>query len=248
MSSDLVLLVVGAVIAGFVQGLSGFAFSIIAMSVWVWGVDPRLASVMAVFGSLTGQLVSAVSVRRKLHLKSLAPYLAGGLAGIPLGIVLLPLLNPDAFKLGLGVILVVWCPLMLLSPGLPRLKRGGRVADGLAGVAGGFMGGIGGLTGVIPTLWCTLRGMEKDQQRALIQSFNLTILAVTMVAYVATGVVTRDMVPLLPVVACALLIPSLLGARVFAGLSEESFRRVVLALLGLSGVAMLLASLARLVS
>lgn len=248
MSSDLVLLVVGAVIAGFVQGLSGFAFSIIAMSVWVWGVDPRLASVMAVFGSLTGQLVSAISVRRKLHLKSLAPYLAGGLAGIPLGIVLLPLLNPDAFKLGLGVILVVWCPLMLLSPGLPRLKRGGRVADGLAGVAGGFMGGIGGLTGVIPTLWCTLRGMEKDQQRALIQSFNLTILAVTMVAYVATGVVTRDMVPLLPVVACALLIPSLLGARVFAGLSEESFRRVVLALLGLSGVAMLLASLARLVS
>ena len=51
MTFDLALLVVGAVVAGFVQGLSGFAFSMVAISIWVWGLDPRLASVMAVFGA-----------------------------------------------------------------------------------------------------------------------------------------------------------------------------------------------------
>ena len=67
-----------------------------------------------------------------------------------------------------------------------------------------------------------------------------------MLAYIATGVVTREMVPLLPVVAAALLIPSLLGARVYVGLSQEAFRKLVLSLLSLSGLAMLAASLSKL--
>lgn len=242
MPSDLVLLIVGAVVAGFVQGLSGFAFSMVAMSFWVWGLDPRLASVMAVFGSLTGQVVAAASIRRKFRMALLAPYLAGGLVGIPLGIHILPSLNPNNFKLGLGVVLIVFCPLMLFSRNLPRITFGGRIADGLAGAAGGVMGGIGGMTGVIPTLWSTLRGLDKDDQRTVIQNFNLATLAVTMAGYIATGLVTKDMVPLLPVVAVALLVPSLIGAKVFAGLSQEAFRKVVLLLLSLSGLVMLVAS------
>jgi hypothetical protein len=37
----------GAAIAGLVQGISGFAFAMVAMSIWVWGVEPQLAAVMA---------------------------------------------------------------------------------------------------------------------------------------------------------------------------------------------------------
>lgn len=44
MTPELGLLVVGAAVAGFVQGLSGFAFSMVAMSFWVWGIDPHVAA------------------------------------------------------------------------------------------------------------------------------------------------------------------------------------------------------------
>lgn len=246
MSDMVVLLVVGAAVAGFVQGLSGFAFGMVAMSFWVWGIEPRVAAVMAVFGSLTGQIVAVVTSRRPLRLHVLAPFLAGGAIGIPLGIAVLPHLNPDLFRLVLGSVLVIWCPVMLLSSHLPRVSRGGRLADGAVGLAGGFMGGIGGFTGVVPTLWCTLRGMEKDAQRAIIQNFNLAALAFTMLGYVASGAVTRDMWPLLPLVAVALLVPVLLGSRLYVGLSEAAFRKLVLALLSLSGLAMLVAAVPRL--
>lgn len=246
MSSELWLLIAGAVVAGFVQGLSGFAFSMVAMSFWVWGIEPRVASVMAVFGSLSGQIVAAFSMRRGLDLRALAPFLAGGLVGIPIGIWVLPHLNPHLFKLVLGSVLVVWCPIMLFSQNLPRVTAGGRWGDAAAGAAGGFMGGIGGFTGAIPTLWCTLRGLAKDQQRAIVQNFNLAALAVTMAGYVATGAVTREMLPLLPLVAVALLVPALIGARVYVGLSEAAFRRLVLSLLSLSGLAMLGASVPKL--
>jgi uncharacterized membrane protein YfcA len=243
---ELWLLVIGAVVAGFVQGLSGFAFSMVAMSFWVWGIEPRVAAVMAVFGSTTGQLVAVFSVRRRLSFAILAPFLAGGLCGIPLGILVLPHLDPHLFKLVVGTVLVTWCPVMLFAKRLPRVTVGGRYADGLVGAVGGVMGGLGGFSGAVPTLWCSLRGLEKDQQRAIIQNFNLAILALTMTGYVATGAVTRDMLPLLPVVAIALLIPALLGARVYVGLSEAAFRDLVLSLLSLSGLAMLAASVPKL--
>lgn len=35
------------------------------------------------------------------------------------------------------------------------------------------MGGLGGITGAAPALWCTLRGLERDAQRAVVQNFNL---------------------------------------------------------------------------
>lgn len=246
MTPEIALLALGAAVAGFVQGLSGFAFGMVAMSFWVWGIEPRVAAVMAVFGSLTGQVVAVVSSRRPFRLQALAPFLAGGVLGIPLGIAVLPHLDPDLFRLVLGSVLVVWCPLMLLSSRLPRVTRGGRLADGVAGLAGGFMGGIGGFTGVVPTLWCTLRGMAKDEQRAIIQNFNLAALAFTMLGYMVSGAVTRDMWPLLPIVAVALLVPVLLGSRLYVGLSEAAFRQLVLTLLSLSGLAMLVAAVPRL--
>jgi hypothetical protein len=110
------------------------------------------------------------------------------------------------------------------------------------------MGGLGGFTGVAPTLWCTLRGLDKEQQRSIIQNFNLAALAVTMAGYVATGAISREMWPLMPVVAAALLLPSLIGARVYGGLGTTAFRRVVLSLLSLSGLVMLLSSIPRLLS
>lgn len=244
MSIDTTLLVIalGAIVAGFVQGLSGFAFGMVAMSFWAWTVEPRLAAAMSVFGALTGQLLAAFSVRRKFHLAAVLPFLLGGVLGIPVGVLLLPMLNVHWFKIVLGTVLVIWCPIMLFSANIPRITHGGRVADGVAGWLGGIMGGIGGFTGMIPTLWCTLRGFEKDKQRTIIQNFNLGALIVTMAVYVGTGIVTTDMLPKFAIVAPAMLIPTLLGTRVYLGISDVAFRRIVLSLLTLSGVAMLAAA------
>jgi uncharacterized membrane protein YfcA len=239
------MVVLGAAAAGFVQGLSGFGFSMVAMSFWAWTLEPGLAAVLAVCGALTGQIVAAATVRRGFDVARLLPFVLGGLAGIPLGVALLPRLDMDAFKLVLGTLLVLWCPAMLLARQLPRITAGGRLADAAVGLSGGVMGGLGGFTGVLPTLWCTLRGLDKDVQRAIIQNFNLAMLLVTFTTYAATGLITRATLPLLAMVIPAMLVPSLLGARLYLGISEARFKQVVLGLLTLSGVAMLVASVPR---
>ncbi|HSV36308.1 MAG TPA: sulfite exporter TauE/SafE family protein [Ramlibacter sp.] len=243
MDSLIVIVIAGAALAGFVQGLSGFGFGLTAMSLWAWTLEPQLAAVLAVFGSFTGQVIAAVTVRRGFELARLLPFVLGGLAGIPLGVLVLPQLDIPLFKGLLGLFLATMCPLMFFADRLPRIAWGGRAGDAIAGAAGGMMGGLGGFTGVVPTLWCTLRGFEKAAQRAVIQNFNLSMLAITLASYFATGLVTRDMLPLFAVVAPAMLIPSLLGARLYSGISDSAFRRVVLGLLTASGIALLVAAL-----
>lgn len=247
-----VMLVValGAAVAGFVQGLSGFAFGMVAMSFWAWVLEPQLAAVLSVFGSLTGQIIAAFTVRREFHWKSLLPFIAGGLVGIPMGVAVMPHMNMDWFKFGLGLLLVLWCPTMLLSAHLPRLALGGgllaRATDTVAGLIGGAMGGLGGFSGTVPTLWCTLRGFERHVQRTVIQNFNLSVLAVTMASYLATGMVKPAMWQWFAVVLPAVLVPVIFGTRVYKGVSDARFRQIVLSLLICSGIAMLAASVPRL--
>jgi uncharacterized membrane protein YfcA len=170
------------------------------------------------------------------------PFLAGGLVGVPMGVWLLPFVDVTLFRLGLGVMLVLWCPAMLMSNALPPIRWGGRAADGVVGVIGGVMGGIGGFAGVVPTLWCTLRSFPREEQRAVIQNFNLSMQAVAFAIHVGSGNVRLDMLPALAIVGVAVLVPVLLGARFYVGISEAAFRRIVLGLLTASGVALLVSA------
>ena len=233
----------GAVVAGFVQGLSGFAFGLVAMSFWVWAVDPKVAAALTVFGGLLGQLIAAFSVRRGFKLNQLLPFVLGGIAGIPVGVWLLPLVDANTFKIGLGVILLFWCPAMLFAQRIPKISFGGRLADGVVGLAGGVLGGFGGFTGEIPTLWCVLRGFPREEQRAIIQNFNLAMLIVIMGTYSAAGLVTKATLPLFAIVAPAMLIPTFLGTRMYKGISDLRFRQIVLGLLTASGLMMLTSGL-----
>jgi uncharacterized protein len=242
------ILIAGAAIAGFVQGLSGFAFTMVAMSIWAWMIEPHLAAAAAVFGGMAGQIFAVVAIRRGFDAKVLIPLLVGAACGIPIGVAVLPHLDADLFKTLLGTLLVVACPIMLVAAQLPKVGAIGRVSDALVGLVGGTLGGIGGFTGIAPTLWYTLRGLDKDRLRSIVQNFNLATLTTTMAAYVVTGIATVSMIPVFAVVLPAMLIPWWIGSRVYIGISEAAFRRVVLGLLTITGAGMLISSLPKVLS
>ncbi|MEK9952870.1 MAG: sulfite exporter TauE/SafE family protein [Curvibacter sp.] len=248
MPEHLLVLVIGAVLGGLVQGLSGSNFGMTSTAVWAWFLAPQLVAPLALTGSLSGQILGALTLRRGWHWQRFAPFLLGGLLGIPLGVALLPRLDTDLFKLVLGSLLVLTCPALLLASELPHIRRGGRLADGLAGLGGGILGGLGGYTGVVPTLWTTLRGLPKDEQRAIIQNFNLGIQLVTLGAYLWQGLITRALLPQLTLLVPVVLLSSWIGTRLYLGLSEARFRQLVLLLLTLAGAAMLASALPRLLA
>lgn len=243
MDSLLLTIILGAALAGFVQGLSGSNFGLVAMAVWAWALDPTLTGPLVVCGSLVGQVLAAGTLRRGLKREHLVPMLIGGLAGVPLGVVLLHAIDPLVFRLLVGIVLALWCPLMLFSSNLPTLRLGGRKADAAVGVLGGVMGGIGGLTGPAPALWAVLKGWDRDTQRSVIQGFNLGMQLLTMITYLVSGTVSAEALGLFPVVALAVLLPTFAGIRAYRHFSDIAFRKIVLGLLALAGVLLIVQSL-----
>jgi uncharacterized protein len=201
---------------------------------------------MVVFGSLIGQLLSIHSVRGSLEPRRVLPFILGGVIGVPIGAAALPHLDATLFKAGVGLLLAVYCPAMLLARELPRIRGGGRIADAAAGLVGGVMGGIGGLSGPAPTLWCSLRHWSRDAQRAVIQSFNLAMHTLTLTVYAVDGAITAETGRMFAVIAPTMVVPCLVGARLYSRVSEIQFRRLVLGLLFLSGLGLLAASGSRL--
>jgi uncharacterized membrane protein YfcA len=225
----------GTVMAAFVSGVSGFAFGMVALTVWAWALDPRLLSPMIVFGSLVAQIVSLGTARRGLDWTRLLPFLIPGIIGVPLGVLLLGVIDLAWFRATTGVLLIVYGAGMLLAGDLPPLRHGGRLADGAIGLVGGIMGGLAGLSGPVPVLWCTLRRWDKDAQRAMFQSFNLTIQALTIASYGWSGILTAEIGWIFALMLPAILLPTWLGARLYHRISEAAFRKLVLSLLLLSG-------------
>ncbi len=234
-----VAIIAGTCAGGFVSGVAGFAFTLVALSFWVWQIDPKLLALMGVFGSFVAQLLSMGAVRRSFEWRKLMPFLVGGAIGVPIGTTLLGVVNITTFRLFVGTILIVYCFYMLFFADAKPSSVGGRVADGIAGLVGGTMGGLAGLPGPAPTLWCTVRGWDKDTQRCIFQTFNVATEAFALALFGMNGTLTLPVVKVFAIMVPAIVIPTLIGAWVYKRINGVLFRRLVLGLLLASGVVLL---------
>ncbi len=66
-----------------------------------------------------------------------------------------------------------------------------------------------------------------------------------MAAYIATGTIDASTARLFAIVAPAMLVPTLIGARLYRRFSDEAFRRLILLLLTASGAVLVVSTLVR---
>ncbi len=230
------IFILGASLAGFVQGLTGFAFALIAMSFWVWILPPQISAPLVVFASLWCHLISLSKEQNHQFSYSLVlPYIVAGLIGVPLGTFLLNIVNADLFKLILGLFLIVWCPVMYFAPKFSVLKFAGKQADASIGFIGGVLGGLGGFCGALPSAWVTLKNLPKDQQRYILRHFNFAIQLFTLIVYLWQGTINLSHINYVFVLILAVSIPAVFGAQLFYRISEQQFKQIVLSLLFASG-------------
>jgi hypothetical protein len=123
------------------------------------------------------------------------------------------------------------------------MAAGGRGAEAAVGFAGGILGGLAALSGVLPTVWASLKGWPKDQRRVFFQAFNFTVLTAMLVASAASGLVGLASLVAVAVAAPGTLIGAWLGVRLYRRLDDWRFDRLVLSVLLLSGLVLVWSSL-----
>lgn len=236
--TSLALVSAGAFLGAVAAGAGGFAFAIVASAIWLHAVDPVRSAFLVVSLGTVLHAGLVWTLRAAIAWRRLAPFLAGAAFGVPIGVTLLTVTDPAPLRRTLGALLLAFGLYALLVRGLPRIARGGRGADAAVGLAGGVLGGLGGFAGVPTTIWTQLRGWPKEAARGVFQPF---ILASHVATLILLGGLTVDGPTVLLAAAAlpALALGAWLGLRLYGRLDEVRFRRLLAALVALSGVSLL---------
>lgn len=238
-------MLLGALLGGFVNGLTGFGTALTAMPIWLLAVPPTVAAPLAAVCSVIGHVQTLPRMWRLIQWRRALPLIAGGLPGVPIGIAILPHVSLAAFKLGIGIVLTAYCSFMLLVRPTWRIE-GGRLANTLVGLCSGVLGGLAGLSGPLPIVWASISGWAKDERRGVFLAFNGAILTASLVVGIGAGLGTRELLHAAVAALPGTMIGASIGGRIYARLSERRFDRLVLALLMLSGISMVWPALSRL--
>lgn len=95
------------------------------------------------------------------------------------------------------------------------------------------------MPGVIPTIWCDMRGMPKSEQRGMVQPFIAAMQLFAVVLLVRHQDLSSKVFVDLAVSLPALFVGSSLGVIAFHRVNETVFRKTVLVLLLISGISLL---------
>ena len=238
-SLEIPLFLLATFAGALVAGLSGFAFGLVAASIWLYILSPLQTATLIVAFGLIVQGYSVWKLRRALDLQKLWPFLLGAALGVPVGVSILTWANPAHVRIGVGAFLVLYSLYALFRPAIKPITAGGAAADVGVGFLNGVLGGITGLAGILVTLWCGLRGWPKDVQRTVFQPVAVAIFLMSALWIGAKGAITLEIAKLFLIGLPALIAGTWLGLKLFGRLDEAAFRKVVLALLLLSGVVLI---------
>ncbi|MBK8724533.1 MAG: sulfite exporter TauE/SafE family protein [Holophagaceae bacterium] len=222
---QLAVLVVLTGLAGGVNGVLGHGFSTVTVPVALLLLANRLLNPVLVLLELALNLGAFLANLR--HFPKVAPRvvpMVGGLVpGIALGAWILSITAPGPMKLLTYLLLF---PIVVLQGlGLHRAFRSERAAALPFGLATGLLYATTTISGPILSLYFHNQAYAKDEYRAAISFLRVVEAALTALAYLGLGIITRDSfalaAPLLPGTLAGLAVGLYAARRI----EEQGFRR-----------------------
>lgn len=224
--------------AALIQGVIGFGFGLVVMSVL-----PRLLPLQsavpftAVYGTVVAFLIF-LRYRQHASARETWPMILGSLAGLPFGILALRDLDPDPCIRALGVFIVLFVvqaawPRRIAPHDRPPVSRGWALP---AGFLGGVFGGAFAMGGPPVIAYTTARRLSPEAFKGALQGFFAvnTLVMLGMLSY--AGMITKDTLLRNLILAPMIPLGIWLGVRYGDRLQPSVFRRVVLAALFVLGV------------
>jgi uncharacterized membrane protein YfcA len=227
-------------LGGFTQGLSGFGGVLLSVPLLALVLDIKMVIPIAAVAGLVMTLLLFIQLRGYFQWKKLFPLVAGALPGVPFGVLFLKHVDKSVIQWILGTTLTAYALYGLV------VRSRGRGLDVKWGFPFGFLaGGLGGAVGASgpPVIvYTSLQSWSKDEIKITLQGFYVISGAVVVLAHALNGLTTWPVLRFSGVALPWLLLGTYAGSRFYGFLGEDTYRRVVLVLLGLLGLFMIFRS------
>ncbi|MBM2824909.1 MAG: hypothetical protein HW402_573 [Dehalococcoidales bacterium] len=222
---SLIVLIGIVLFAGFIRGVSGFGYSLMATPLMTFIIDAKIVVVMNVMLSVVGNVLALTQTRRHIDWKRAIFLALGGIAGVPLGAFLLVKLDQTTIKLIIAV-LVIPFSLLLLVGRLHKLNH-----DTLGCILAGFVGGAVGTTtsfsGPPVVLFLLNQGLLREQFVGTIAVFFLVQNMASIAAFSSLKMITPSLLVQVAILVIPLALGSYLGIKTLPKIKASVFRRIV---------------------
>jgi uncharacterized membrane protein YfcA len=223
--------------AHLVYGVAGFGTGLVAMAFLPFLMTTSNAVVLMTVLTIVFALVIFVPLRRDCTPRAIAGLIAGSVVATPAGVWILAVAPSGVVNRLIGAMLVAVVTLEFAGWFPRRLDRRGWGVG--AGLLAGLLGGAVGLPGPPTIVYGAAQGWSPRAFKANLQAFFIVNQGAILLGYWLAGLVTAEVARLTGLFLLPALAGTLAGMSLFDRIDPVRFRRLVFALLGVSGVVLL---------
>ena len=244
-TETILVLVLGAAVGGFINGLAGTGTALFALGFYLVVLDPITAVAIVALMSVLVGMQGLWIVRAEIFARPgrLARFVLPGLLGVPIGLSLLKIIDAGTLRVAIAAFLIIYGGYFGFRAALPSFSGRTPWIDSLVGFAGGVLGGAAAISGAIPSMWLSIRPWPKSETRAVLQPFNVVILSTTIFLLFLKGAYDRTALHAFLVTLPVGVIGAQIGITVFHSLSDTGFRRLLIILTLLIGLGVLVSEI-----
>ena len=224
-------------VAGTLKGVIGIGLQATAVPLLVMSTNVRETILILAVSLIVLNFWQAFSGGQAVTLlRRFGVFIAAMSAGIWIGTSILFRVDPAGLSTLTGFMVCLYAASELL--GLPwRMPRyGERVISSVIGFGAGFIGAISGLFGPIVVTYLASLSLEKEAFIRVTALIFLVVASIWFIALVHSGAMTTIKIGISAVAVVPALAGMFFGQRLRRSISEEKFRRFVLAFLFLIGI------------
>lgn len=237
MNLDILIILGIAIFCGFfVQTLIGFAGSLIALPILLLAV--KLPDAIA-FISIFYLFSSAFMVHREwrnIDKDTILRLTLTSIIGVVLGIIVLTYSKPVILQKGLGIFILLYVGYVLLGKTEVVL---GRKTNWAFGVLGGFFSGVFSTGGPLYVISVKNSVQEVKTFRATMIGVLALVTVIRIPALSISGVLSMTHVKMSLIILPVFFLAQFLGTKLFPKVNEVQFKKILLFLLCLSGLALI---------
>ena len=216
-------------IAGFIQGLAGFGFGMVAMSLSPLLIDIKQANVLVAILILLDCLFVTWSVRHAVDFRKILPIFSGAMVGVPIGVYLLKVLQPKIIKITLGIILIVFSTYSIFrKESIKRIRR--RWAFPV-GILSGILNGVINIGGPPVIIYTHYQKWDKDSIKATLTAYFTICSAYKVVVLLLSKFVTLEIIKMGGILLPIVFFGSFLGFVWFEKVNKEQMRKITFSIL-----------------
>lgn len=224
-------------LAGFIQGMTGFGSALVAIPLLSMIIDIKSAVPLCILNSMIITTYLTIKLRNHLDPKKILPLCIGAIPGIFMGSTALKQVDSTLIRIGLGALLIVYSLYCLFTK--PRPRHLHKAWSYIAGFLSGAIGASLSAGGPPSIIYTTLNDWQKDTIKATLSGFFLFNSYLIGIVHALSGLTTASVFSSFLLSAPFAVLGTILGSICYGKFQKDRYLQIIFAFLVLMGIMMI---------